>query len=283
MRLCTPAKVPGVIPGRVCRQSRLTSVVGVLVLLTLMAGIPVYFVLIARPSTWITIPALSFAGLLAIWLGRLAAKAFRRTNWLLRIAPDGLWVNLRSYQNSDFAPAATVLFVPYREIAIVKQHATKRSAHTSDGTTTWTDRYLDVRLVDSAPAEVAAEIAEERRRTVASVHFGGLVTSFGRSNHVPVTLPIDNVLRLAWRGRFDFVVPSLKKTLGELSANCTISEATLTDSTDVTSLSSDEVDRLILDRVEHGDTFGAVELLRDQRGYSLHEAKKFVDGLTVRL
>jgi hypothetical protein len=283
MHLCKPAEVPNVIQGRVCRQSRLTSVFGALLLVTLLAGIPTYFVLIASPATWISIPALSFAGLMVIWLGRLAFKAFRSTNWLMQIAPDGLWINLRSYQNRDFTPAATVLYVSYREIASVKQHAVERSTHTSDGSTTWTERYLDVQLVDPAPEEVGAEIAEERRRTIESVHLGGLVTSKGRSNHVPVTLPTDNVLRLAWRGRFDFIVPSLTKTLAELATHCPIAEATVKDDTDLNALSGQELDRLILDRVENGDTFGAIELLREVRGYSLHDAKKFVDGLTVGL
>ena len=283
MRLYAPDDVPSVIQGRVCRQSRLASVVGNLLLLTLMAGIPAGFVLIARASTWISIPVLSFAALMAMWLGGTAIKALRSTNWLLRIAPDGLWINLRSYQNRDFAPAATVLFVPNREIAGVGQHSVKRSERTSDGTAAWTDGYLDVRLTGPAPEEVGAEIAEERRRTVSRAYLGGFVTSRGRNNHVPVTVPMENVLRLAWRGRFDFVVPSLKKTLRELAANCTIDEAIVIGRVDLTTLNDAEVDQLILDRVENGDTLGAVKLLHEKRGYTLYDAKKFVDGLTVRL
>ena len=68
MQLYTPAEVPNVIQGRVCRQSRLTSVAGNLLLLTLLAGIPACFVLIARASTWIAFPVLSFAALVSIWL-----------------------------------------------------------------------------------------------------------------------------------------------------------------------------------------------------------------------
>ncbi len=220
MRLYTPDDVPSVIQGRLCRQSRLTSVAGNLLLLTLMAGIPACFVLIARASTWIAFPVLSFAAMMSMWLGGMAIKALRTTNWNLRIAPDGLWINLRSYQNRDFAPAATVLFVPYQEIAGVGQHTVKRSERTSDGTAAWSDRYLDIRLTGPAPEEVAAEIAEERRRTVSRVYLWGFVKSTGRNNHVPVTLPAENVLRLAWRGQSDFVVPSLKKTLHELAINC---------------------------------------------------------------
>ena len=122
---------------------------------------------------------------------------------------------------------------------------------------------------DPAPEEVAAEIAEERRRKVTRVYLGGFVKSTGRNDHVPVTLPTDNVLRLAWRGRRDFVVPSLKKTLRELAVNCPIVDATVKNIADLDALSDAEIDRLILDRVENGDTFGAVKLLREKRGYTL--------------
>jgi len=283
MRLYTPVDVPSVTQGRVCRQSRLVSVVGTLLLLALMAGIPACFVLVARASTWISFPVLSFAALMAMWLGGVAIKALRTTNWNLRIAPDGLWINLRSYQNRDFAPAATVLFVPYQEIAGVGQHAVKRSERTSDGTAAWTDRYLDIRLTDPAPEEVAAEISAERRREVSRVYLWGFVKSTGRNNHVPVTLPMENVLRLAWRSRSDFVVPSLQKTLRELAANCAMDEASVKDIANLSDLSDDEIDRLILDRVENGDTLGAVKVLHEKRGYTLYDAKKFVDGLTARL
>ena len=282
MRLYTPADVPSVTQGRVCRQSRLVSIVGAAAMLAMMFGVPSFLLWQAQPPMWVVVLILLFDGLILTWLGGIAIKSLRNTNWLLQIAPDGVWINLRSYQNRDFAPAATVLFVPYAEIASVSPLVVKRSERNGDRTVVWTDRYLDVQLVDPAAAEVAAEIAEERRRTLPGVHLGGLVTSNSRSNHVPVTLPSDQVLRLAWRGRYDFVVPSLKKVLRELAVHCTITESTVHDVTDVNTLSDQELDRLILDSVETGDTLGAVKLLRDKRGYSLKDAKEFVDELTVR-
>jgi hypothetical protein len=271
------------IQGRVCRQSRLVSVFVAVAMLTLLAGLPAFLIWRARPSMWISFPVLSFASLTAMWFSDVAAKVLRPANWLMRIAPDGLWINLRSYQNSDFAPAATVLYVPYPEIAGVSQHAVNRSERAGNNNMIWTDRYLEIRLVDPLPAEVAAEIVEERSRTVSGSHLGGLVTSRSRNNHVPVSLPTDRVLRLAWRGRYDFIVPSLAKALRELSAECMIEEPSVKDVADVKSLTSDDVDRLIIETVETGDTMGAVKLLREHRGFSLKDAKKFVDELTVRL
>ena len=48
-------------------------------------------------------------------------------------------------------------------------------------------------------------------------------------------------------------------------------------------LTGEEVDRLIIECVETGDRFGAINLLRDKRGYSTTDAKKFVDELTVKI
>lgn len=283
MQLHTPDQLPSMIQGRVCRHSRLMALIGAILICGFLVGMPVWFVCQSRPSLWISFPVLSLASLMTMWLLGLVAKAFRSTNWLMRIAPDGLWINLRSYLNHEFAPAATVLFLPYAEIASVSQSAVKRSERSSDGSTNWTDRYLDIQLVDPAPAEVAAEISEERRRILLGEHLGGFVTSRSRNNHVPVTMPNDRLLRLAWRGRYDFVVPSLKTTLRELTANCAIDEPSLKDVADVKLLTDEEVDRLIIECVETGDTFGAVKLLRERRGMSLTDAKKFIDELAVQI
>ena len=51
-----------------------------------------------------------------------ALAKFRSTNWLLWLRPDGLWINLRSYQNRHLPEAATVLHLPYEEIAVAHRH-----------------------------------------------------------------------------------------------------------------------------------------------------------------
>jgi hypothetical protein len=283
MKLYAPDQVPDVIVGRVCRQSRTISIFGTLALMAMLAVVPACFVVAARASMWISFPVLSFASLMVIWLTGRIVSALRSTNWLMRIAPDGLWINLRSYLNRDFAPSATVLFVPYTEIATASEYTVKRSERSDDGTMVWTERFLDLRLAEPVSEDVAAEISEERRREDCHEYLGGFVTSRGRNNHVPVLVPDDHTLRLAWRGRSDFIVPSLKKTLRELAGRCTVGETTKKDVADLDKLTAEEVDQMIIDCVETGDTFGAIKLLQDKRGFSLTDAKKFVDELTVQL
>jgi hypothetical protein len=283
MQLLPPEQVPSMIQGRVCRQSRLVSVVGAVVMALMVVGFPLFLLSKAELAGWVWMPVSIVVALIVLAFARLAAKSLRAENWLLRIAPDGLWINLRSYLNRDFAPGATVLFVPYAEIAGVGEHSVKREERNNGRITTWTDRYLEIHLVEPALAELAAEIAEERRRVAEGVHLGGLVTSSGRHHHVPVTVPREDLLRISWRGRQDFVVPWLKSVLRELTAKCMVHESTVDDADNADALTANDLDRLILERVETGDMFGAVKLLRDQRGYSLKDAKQFVDELTVRL
>lgn len=283
MKLYFPDQVPGAIQGRVCRHSRLMAVVGVTLMFLFLTALPTFLIWKIKPTLWVSGPALLFAGMILKWLAGIAIKACRSTNWLMQIAPDGLWINLRSYLNRNFAPAATVLFVPYSEIAAVRKYTVKRAERSQDGTTAWTDRYLEIRLTEPATPEVVAEISEERRRYKPNEHLGGLVTSRSRNHHVPVSMPSENVLRLAWLTRFDFIVPTLKKVLRELAGKCTIEAATVKDVANVKQLTGEEVDGLILECVETGDRFGAMKLLADKRGYSTTEAKKFIDELTVKI
>ena len=55
MRLYTPADVPSVIQGRVCRQSRLVSIVGAAAMLAMMFGVPSYLLWQAQPPMWIVV------------------------------------------------------------------------------------------------------------------------------------------------------------------------------------------------------------------------------------
>lgn len=283
MQLYTPDQMPGVIQGRICRQSRLVSVVGAVVMSLMLFGFPLFILAKLEPAAWVWIPIVGIV-LLIVWcLMRMAAKALRADNWLMRIAPDGLWVNLRSYLNREFALAKTVVFLPYAAIEGVRQHTVRRADRHGSRTTTWTDQYLEIQLREPVPNDVAAEIAEERRRLVENSHLGGFVTSRGRHNHVPVTVSGEDSVRIQWRGRQDFVVPGLKRVLRELAAECTVCEPTHENLQNMEAMSSDELDRLILGRVEAGDTLGATKLLRDKRGYSLKDARDFVEALTARL
>jgi hypothetical protein len=280
MRLVTPEEMPADLRGVVCRQSRVVSALGTAVLLALIIGVPAFLMWQAELPWWVMVFAAALAGFVVRWFLGNMVKSWRPSNWLLRIDRDGLWINIRSYLNRDFAPAKTVIHVPYNEIARVREHIVKRAEKTSDSTTVWTDRYMDLELLEAAPEEIRAELAEERRRHVTRSHLGGFVTSRSRNGHVPVTAPENDVIRIAWRGRYDWVSPSLRRALQELRPRVRIGEPTRDDRTDLHALSAGEVDKLTRELVESGDKLGAIKLLTDRRGCSTTEARQLVEELT---
>jgi hypothetical protein len=275
--------MPNVLQGTICRQSRLAVLLVSALMGGMIIGFPAFLLWHALLPWWIKLAGTAIAGLVARWLIGNVLKSWRNSNWLMRIAPDGLWINIRSYQNHELPPARTVVHLPFEEIDQVCEHVWNRTERSSDGITTWTDRYLDIQLVAPVAAELRGEIAEERRRHVASSHVGGLVKSRSRSGHVPVTIFGDHTIRLAWRGRFDWVSPSLHRILRELEGRVTVGPATHSELSNTKDLSSEEVDTLTLQLVESGDKLGAVKLLTDRRGYSTTEAHRFVEELTATL
>ena len=74
----------------------------------------------------------------------------------------------------------------------------KRTERNNGGVTAWTDRYLDFRLIDPAPEEVVNEISEERAATSQASIWADWVTSRSRNHHVPISMPDEKLLRLAW-------------------------------------------------------------------------------------
>jgi hypothetical protein len=181
--------------------------------------------------------------------------------------------------NYELPPAKTVVFLPYNEIAYAREHAAKRAEKNRGRTTTWTDRYLELELKGASTDELRAELAAELRRQVTRTHLGGLATSRSRHGHAPVTAHDSHVIRIAWRGRYDWVSPSLRRALGELRPRVRVGEPTRADFTDLHALTSEEVDKLTLQLVESGDKLGAIKLLTDRRGCSTTEAHQLVEDL----
>jgi hypothetical protein len=272
-----------------CRNSRAAVILFWLILLAMLVALPGAFAFYAQASWWFRGPLLVFALLMFRWAVRDVWKALRRSNWVMHLGPDGIWLNLRSFRNCNFEPARTVLYVPYDEVAGAGRHTFKHTERQSDGQVTWKETSLDIELFQPAgtmyswSAEVDEAIAAERLRRHETRHLFGLVTSRSRANHVPVLVAAPGVLRVAWRGRQTCVRPSLKKVLDELGRRVGLREETARDYSGRESLSDEEIDHLVLELAQLGDTLGAVKALTKHRSYSTTRAKQFVDELTAKL
>ncbi len=206
---------------------------------------------------------------------RRCAGEVSAANWLLRLGPDGLWINLRSYQNSHLPEAATVVHLPYKEIASARRHLeiwTTPSEPNSLAGRHWKQESLELSLASGDTREIARALADERGRR------GGV-----KGTHQAVTVPAAGVLRIGWRGHGNDVVPPLKRVLDELSRDVQLDQPTRTDRGDWCKLSDAELDELVAQLVRSGDDVEAVQLLIRRRGWSWTDAEKFMEEQASRV
>jgi hypothetical protein len=204
-----------------------------------------------------------------------AVAKFRSTNWLLRLGPDGLWINLRSYQNRHLPEAATVLHLRYEEVAFGHRHLetwSTPSEPSSNAGTHWKQESLELSLASGETREIAKALADERGRRAAI-----------KGRHQAITVPAVGVVRIAWRGNGNDVVPPLTRVLDELSRRVKVEEPTRTDHAHWLQLSEAELDELVAQLVRSGDDLAATQLLIRRRGCSATEAHQFVVDQASRM
>ena len=261
----------GEVAGVCCRQSPLWGAVGALILCAILVGTRFLARHVGAPW-FVWGGCVVLAGLIVPIVIRDALAKFRSTNWVLRVNPDGLWINLLSYRKRPAAEAATVVHVNYEEIDHAHRHIdTWITPASSGGSTHWKLVSLDLHLVSDDARDLALALAEER------------AADKGASPSVAVPAP--GVIRIAWRGHGlgHDVVPALDRVLAEMSPRVTVTDRTRTDRPDWRRLSDAELDELIEQLVRWGDWGGAMQLLMRRRGYSATEAHVFVEELVARI
>lgn len=273
MKLVSPNNM-GQAAGACCRQAPLRGLIAALILCACLIGGAVLLWQQGFPSfVWVWCAA--WAALIAPLTIADALAKFRSTNWLLRLGPDGLWINLRSYQNRHLPEAATVLHLPYKEIASARRHVetwSTPSEPASDTGTHWKQESLELSLASGETREIAKALADERGRRAAI-----------KGPNQAVTVPAAGVVRIAWRGPGNDVVPPLTRVLNELSRRVKVGEPTRTDRAHWLKLSEPELDELVAQLVRSGDDLDAAKLLKRRRGCSATEAHKLVEAQSGRI
>ncbi len=287
------------VDGVCCRQSPVRGAIGGLILWAFLSGTTFLAQRAGAPALmWIGCAILA-ALIVPVVVTDMVAK-FRSTNWLLWIRPDGLWVNLRSYLNRHLPEAVTVLHLPYEEIACAHRHLETWSTPNSrqpvgitigeapnpgggNGIgvslkavryvdTQWREESLELHLASGDTQEIAQALANER----------GIKAGF-KGTHQSVTVPSPGVVRIAWRGHGNDVVPGLGRVLDELSSYLKLTDPTRTDYPRWYQLSEAELDALVAKLVRSGDPLEASRLLMCCRGWSATEAHKFLEELNAQV
>jgi hypothetical protein len=266
MKLDFPKNM-GRLAGVRCRQAPLRGLIGALVVCACFIGFAVLVWQQGFPwFAWGGFAAV--AALIAPLMIADALAKFRSTNWLVWLCPDELWINLRSYRNHHLPEAATVLFLPYKEIRRAHRHIETWSTPADQSSLTvtqWKEESLELHLVSGDARKIAEALADERGRRAAI-----------KGPSQAVTVPTPGVIRIAWRGHGNDVVPPLDRVLDELRQRIEVSEPTRTDRANCYQLGDDELDELIAQLIRSGDNTEAIELLVRRRGCSTTEAHKLV-------
>ncbi len=260
--------------GMCCRRSPLRGIVGGLVMCAFLIGFPILL--------WkLGVPRLAWGGcallaaLLVPWFLADALATLSPANWLMRLGPGGLWINLRSYQNRKLPEAATALHLDWREVAAARRHigtwSTPMKPHSLAGTH-WRQESLELILKSGETSEIAQALVDERQRRAAV-----------RAMQQPVTVPEEGVVRIGWRGHDNDVVPPLTRVLEELRQRVKVEEPTRTEYPDWNHLSEDELDELVAQLARSGDDLSAVQLLVRRRGWSHAAAHRYVGELASRI
>lgn len=273
MRFLHLDRVPAADVERTFRHSRFGAL-----LFSAVMTVPLAFALwhaervveLVRSIPWYAWPLAGPLGLLVLGIGGLCVfasrelvhAAFLPTNWLVKTSRDGIFVQLRSWQNHHFAlDVPTVAFVAWDELASLR-----RVSETPPATgrrTPPTRRWIELELAsaDTTPLEEWLA-AEARREPPERKRFG--IRWRTRFHHVPVLVPRPGIVRLEWLGR------GLWKVLAE---RVRVEEARAVRLGDPAL----PLETRVAECVARGDELTAIALARKERDLSLADAKSLVE------
>jgi hypothetical protein len=276
------AEVPRRAGDAVCRESRATRVI-VASLVTLVTA-----ALLLAPTVAprllrdydISSGATYYIGGLGVIFVLITVVAARASlmpsNWILRVAGDGLYVKYRSFQNHAFpADTPSVLFIPKREIAWIRGHRHRMLQPSRDdhGEDAVGRSYLEIKLHGDDTGDIADHLRTERQL------WGAGIGGKGKFRHYPVRLMTDAIVRIDWSGPDTSISPKIDKAAAILGRNYTIENEAQSEHQSFAMASRDEQESRLLEFAERGDIMSAVILARQLYGYDLTEARAFVEGL----
>lgn len=203
--------------GLCARQSRLAGLLFGLLMIAMFAASPVVLWYQGAPPLFVFVFAMAGLCVILLLVGDLRAR-LRRTNWLLWLAPEGVWINLRSYQATHLTDPPTVVFLEYSDLAAAGQRTFSTITRRKNGRGTYhRDSTLELRLTDSDVTGLQRAINDEHALATQPQTLLGGVTVSNRTCIPPLSAPEPGLIRILWRtGRGQFASPSLKRVLAEL-------------------------------------------------------------------
>ena len=218
---------------------------------------------------WIVAGPLFFAcGSVLLLLIRGGIGAFsaslREPNWVLGVARDGVYLNVRSYLNAATDdPSPTVAFVPFSEIASARKVVERWDLRSRGETTTRYDAFLELALAGVDTSPLADAVRAEAGRPAPERSFLGVRVRTKVLDR-PVFVEQPGIVRVRWK----------RGMLAALEGRVRIGE-------ELKVRAASTPDR-IPDLVRRGDRMGAIAAARAQGAKSLAEARSLVEEVERR-
>ena len=219
---------------------------------------------------WVVGGPLMFMGFL-LWLlvlqtaSHAAQSGLLATNWVLRVAPSGCAIQLRSFRNSHFPrDVPTVLWLESGEIRCARRVQETGWIASSKGRRLVRSSWLELELqgVDCAPIEM--RLAQERAEQGPPIRVLGIKTRT-RFNDTPAFFVRPGVLRVEWLGAG--MLAALRETT-EIAPDLKV---------DLDQELGTQLEPRVKAYCDRGWQIAAHALVQRERGLSWSEAKKFVE------
>jgi hypothetical protein len=223
----------------------------------------------------LALPMIAIGGLVMSVILLIVFKAWtaslHRSNWLMLVARDGLFLNLRSYMNADFeGEDPTTAFFSFGEIASARKVEERWTQRTSHEARLEMRSFLELELagVDTGPLAEAVRV-ESAKPAPEHAWFGVKIRS--KAVDVPVFVQSPGVVRVQWRrgmlGALEEHVRVLEKRKVNLNAEFA-SKGTI------------EHCRELLQR---GEKIEAIEVARKDLGIGIADARDRVEEIDRRV
>ncbi len=269
--------------GTVCRQARLGGVITAAILGGAFVGGTIFAWYVDAPKFFLVIDAVVALVVLLALQGDVRAR-FRDTNWVMWICPDGLWINLRSFQDRSSLDTLSVVELEDADIEEVRRRTERYSIPKSDGEVSYTLHSLEVKLRDGSTGELREAVNHCRRAPQPERVTLGFIRGSSRLTVHSVSMPADDVLRIAWQGgQGHGISPRLSRVLEILAFRLPLGEPVDNKRADWRKTSEAEVDDQILSLLCAGNRLDAIKLLKARRGMSTTQAHQFVEELAGRI
>jgi hypothetical protein len=200
--------------------------------------------------------------------------ALRPSNWMLRVAHNGLYLKYRSYRNHDFSPEdLTVVFIPRAEIVWLRGRIEDDvlPARGQDNSDLRKRRHqLLIKLHDDDQAALDDQLRQERQRWSPGRRVKGKV------RHYPVRVLPGGLIEVDWSGSV-----GLGRALRLLGRTYRIEQQEQYKQAGFDGLTDEELEARLMAFAERGDTISAVIVAKRLYGYDTTEARKFVEELAA--